>query len=66
MAGKTVTKGMDRNTPSYSSSQSRANIPYIVDFIVQVFIGAGLFFGAKPLTVFWHRLQKEWRESEGK
>ncbi len=50
----------------YSEQLSRGNIPYIVGFIVQFVIGAGLFFGAKPLTAFWHRLQKEWRESKEK
>jgi len=36
------------------------NVPHIVSMVMQLVFGLILFFGAKPLAVFWHRLKYEW------
>ena len=36
------------------------NLPYTVSLLLQVLFGLGLFFGAKPLAMLWHRLKYEW------
>ena len=40
------------------------NFPYMIGLILQILIGAALFFGAKPLSLFWHRLKYEWSASK--
>ena len=42
------------------------NLPHIIGLIFQLFIGAALFFGAKPLSLFWHRFKYEWKSSRNK
>jgi hypothetical protein len=35
------------------------NLSHIIGLMLQLLIGAILFFGAKPLSLFWHRLKYE-------
>jgi len=35
------------------------NLPYTVGIILQLIFGIALFFGAKPLSFFWHRIKYE-------
>ena len=36
------------------------NLPHIIGLMLKLLIGIALFFGAKPLSMFWHRLKYEW------
>jgi len=49
---------------SVKDSSQLLNWPYTIGIILQLLFGIALFFGAKPLSVFWHRLKYEWSSSK--
>jgi hypothetical protein len=36
------------------------SLPHAIGILFQLFLGVALFFSAKPLSLFWHRLKYEW------
>ena len=49
---------------SAQDSSRLLSLPYIIGIITEFVVGAALFFGAKPLSLFWHRLKYEWSSSK--
>ena len=51
---------------SAQDSRRLLSLPYTIGIILQLLLGIALFFGAKPLSLFWHRLKYEWSSSKNK